>query len=216
MSPYICQKRSLFGGFKNFIGSQTIWKYYVLPAHDEIKITFDMYGFGDWSSNNLKIYFDDDLKRDINFNDILYLNNFCGEINVQGFQTNFVINDDLHIQSNFKLKIESYGSNSNAWWGIRNLLIFIVNKCPTLCLSCDDKNICSDFVQFAFQADDKSVQCRDGFFLDFSNKQCSLCHAICKTCFDGTENGCLSCFIADSFNINTCEKSTCTEKKLIN
>lgn len=167
---------------------------------------FDLYGFGDWSSNGLRIYFDEDLKKDINFNAILYLNDFCGEMNVKGFQTSVVIND-LHSNSHLKLKINSYGSNSDVWWGIRNLLIFIVNKCPILCLSCDDKNICKDFVQFAFQAEDKSVQCRDGFFIDLSKKQCTLCHISCKTCFDGTANGCLSCFIADSLNKNTCEQS---------
>lgn len=211
MSTYVCKGRSLFGGFNNFISSQKIWKYYDLPSHNEIRIIFDLYGFGDWGSTNLRIYFDDDLKGDINFNDNSYINNFCGEMNVQGFNKSVVING-LHVNMNFKLKIESYELNTGVWWGIRNLMIFIKNKCPALCLRCDDQNICNDFVQFAFQKEDKSVTCRDGFFPDVSINQCRLCHISCKTCFSETASDCLSCFDTDSLNENKCEKSKSKKK----
>ena len=196
---------NIVGGYQKFYQSQSIYNTYVsLPNHTAIKVSFSLYLLDQWTGQTVEVLFDQ-----VSVSNVSYTSNgstnICGNTYTDMIQ-NITIEKN-HSSSTFKIQIQShinllYDYGYTLSWGVRDLLIYLDVPCPYLCLICTG-NVCTNLVLFAQQDPITLViTCIDGFFIDFAQNLCNICHYSCQKCKGAGPNNCTACFELDLLDIN--------------
>lgn len=204
---------NIVGGYQTFYQSRYIYKTYAsLPNHTAIKVSFSLYLLDRWTGQTVEVLFDQ-----VSVSNVAYTSNgsknICGNTYTDMIQ-NITIQQN-HSSSSFKIKFQShinlpFDDGYTLSWGVRDLLIYLDVPCPYLCLNCIG-NVCTNLVLFARQdLLTLAIICKDGFFMDFDQNLCNICHYSCQTCEGAGPNNCTTCFELDSLdtNFNSCNHSS--------
>ena len=74
---------------------------------------------------------------------------------------------------------------------------YVYEKCSENCFSCDSNNVCliclSDYGIYNGQCYHKNTKI-EGYYFDYDLNTFARCSALCKTCYGGLSNNCLSCY----------------------
>jgi hypothetical protein len=102
----------------------------------------------------------------------------------------------------FSLKNECLDECPNSYYKkqneINNLTIkdsqYYCQKCKKGCMTCSNENTCLSCEENYFIYNNNCLEiCPDGFYPDYNNKECKVCHSSCKTCKGNFESDCLNC-----------------------
>ena len=205
---------NIVGGYRTFYESHYILKTYYLPTHSAIKLVFTLYLLDKWSGDSMEVFFDSGSVFKVN-----YISsgktNICGDTYADMIQ-NITLQEN-HSSSTLNLQLQSHISllNDDGFtqsWGVRDLLLYVDVPCPYLCKGCSvSGNFCYNQVFFSEQNSTTLViSCKDGFFEDFNENRCNICHYSCLTCNAAGPYNCSSCFEFDLLdsNLNSCNHSS--------
>ena len=194
-----------YGNYLNYFENVTTQR-----QHFELQIQFTFFKIGNWTNKYLLIeengvpFF---IQKFHNVGPI----HFCGTSDPSQNDESFLINVKLaHQSSSINFTIFT-NSTDNALWGLRD---FTMKKssCNETCRTCSnflvsDCLTCYENAKFLAGR----CECRDGFIMKIYGKTngtpsavCGKCFINCLTCFDLTENSCLTCPDGYTLSNNIC------------
>lgn len=215
-----CGTDRMFGGYNKFGQRMELTKrFYVLPTHSSVKISFKLLVLDSWDMEKFEVWVDNVLKFSKAYS---YLTpdlppSACGWEYYKEMME--VINIEINPHTAATLTIQMVDNLDQTLddesWGIKDFKVYIVNSCTDGCLTCDAATpaICLTCPIMAELISDKCV-CANHFYMKTSDfVHCAICHPSCDKCNGPLETDCQSCYADHRISSGKCVANTGITKK---